>query len=123
MKLQSSYIYIKGIRMHANHGVMAQERVVGADFVVDVRAGYDVSAAMRGDDMADAVSYADVFEVIRCEMTRPSALLEHAAGRIGEALFAAFPALTSVDLRITKVNPPMGADCDGAGVELHLTRN
>jgi dihydroneopterin aldolase len=28
--------------------------------------------------------------------------------------------VTTVDLTLTKENPPMGADCDGASVELHL---
>lgn len=123
MKLQSSYIYLNGIRFHASHGVMPQERTVGADFVVDVRVGCDITHAMLTDDVDNTVSYADVFEVVKREMKRPSGLLEHVAGRIGEALFAEFPALASVDLSVTKCNPPMGADCCGAGVEVHLTRD
>lgn len=123
MKLQSSYIYLNGIRFHASHGVMPQERTVEADFVVDVRVGYDITHAMLTDDVDNTVSYADVFEVVKREMKRPSGLLEHVAGRIGEALFTEFPALASVDLSVTKCNPPMGADCRGAGVEVHLTRD
>ena len=123
MKLQSSYIYLNGIRFHASHGVMPQERTVGADFVVDVRVGYDITHAMLTDDVDNTVSYADVFEVVKREMKRPSGLLEHVAGRIGKALFAEFPALASVDLSVTKCNPPMVADCRGAGVEVHLTRD
>lgn len=123
MKLQSSYIYLNGIRFHASHGVMPQERTVGADFVVDVRVGYDITHAMLTDDVDNTVSYADVFEVVKREMKRPSGLLEHVAGRIGEALFTEFPVLASVDLSVTKCNPPMGADCRGAGVEVHLTRD
>lgn len=114
---------MNGIRFHASHGVMPQERTVGADFVVDVRVGYDITHAMLTDDVDNTVSYADVFEVVKREMKRPSRLLEHVAGRIGKALFAEFPALESVDLSVTKCNPPMGADCRGAGVEVHLTRN
>ena len=33
---------------------------------------------------------------------------------------ASFPEVTSVDLELTKLNPPMGADCEGATVEVHF---
>jgi dihydroneopterin aldolase len=29
----------------------------------------------------------------------------------------------AVDVTLTKENPPMGANCGGAGVELHLINN
>ena len=47
-------------------------------------------------------------------------LLESVAGSIVEAVSAAFPMISSIDLKLLKLNPPMGADSDGAGVELHL---
>ncbi len=120
MKLQSGYIYLRGVRFHAFHGVMPQERAVGADFAVDLRIGYDVSRAMRSDEVEDTLNYAEVYAVVKREMAQPSQLLEHVAGRIAEALAAAFPAIRSVDLAVTKQNPPMGADSKGAGVEIHL---
>ena len=53
-------------------------------------------------------------------MAVPSQLLEHVAGRIAKAIEAAFPQITSIDLVLTKLNPPMGAHSDGASVEIHL---
>ena len=53
-------------------------------------------------------------------MAVPSKLLEHVAGRIVSAINEHFPAVTSIDLTLNKVNPPMGADSMGAGVELHV---
>lgn len=120
MQIQSSYITLRGVRMHARHGVLPQETVVGADFIVDVRVGYNVERAIVTDDVRDTLSYADIYDIVKREMARPSRLVEHVAGRMGEALLKAFPAIVSVDLSVTKVNPPMGACCDGAGVEIHL---
>ena len=54
------------------------------------------------------------------EMRQPSNLLEHVAGRIAHAVQTAIPEVLSIDLKLTKCNPPMGADCAGAGVEIHL---
>ena len=37
-------------------------------------------------------------------------------GRIVEAIEKAFPKVASVEVKIKKVNPPMGSDCKGAEV-------
>lgn len=116
----SSRIFIAGLRMRACHGVLPQERIVGGDFEVNLSVEYDISRAMATDDVADTLSYADLSELVRREMTVPSNLLEHVAGRIAKAIIERWPQVQSVSLSITKLNPPMGADCDGAGVELHL---
>ncbi|MBQ9230917.1 MAG: dihydroneopterin aldolase [Prevotella sp.] len=120
MRVKSGYVFLKDVRFHAFHGVMPQERNVGADFLVSLRMGYDLSEAMASDHVEDTLNYAEVYRLVRQEMEQPSALLEHVAGRIVNTLLKRFPKVTSVDLRLMKQNPPMGADCKGAGVELHL---
>ncbi len=115
-----SYIYLRDIRLHAYHGVLEQEKAVGADFNVSLRVGYDVTAAMQSDDVCDTVNYAELYALVKREMSQPSQLLEHVAGRIVKAIQEEFPLVTSIDLELTKLNPPMGAACQGAGVEIHL---
>ena len=123
MKLTSSYIYLRQVRFHAFHGVMPQERQVGTDFVLDLRVGYPLQQAMQSDDVADTLNYAALYDLVAREMQQPSNLLEHVAGRIAEAIGQTFPQVTSIDLKLTKLNPPMGADSEGAGVEIHLINN
>lgn len=118
--LKDSYIYLKSLRFHAYHGVEAQERLTGNDYELDLRLNVDVSSATMSDRVEDTVNYAEVYRLIEAEMAKPSNLLEHVAGRIGQALIEKWPQIQSVDIRLTKQNPPMGADCKGAGVELHL---
>ena len=120
MRITSSYIILRNVRFHAFHGVMPQERKVGADFLVNLRVGYPLEQAMQSDEVGDTLNYAALYEVVKAEMMQPSNLLEHVAGRIAEAIVKCFPQVTSIDLDLTKQNPPMGADCDGAGVEIHL---
>ena len=115
-----SYITLNEVHFYAFHGVLPQERNVGGDFVVSLRLGYDISRAMQSDNVSDTLNYAEVYEFVKREMAIPSQLLEHVAGRIIRALETAYPAVTSIDLTLTKVNPPMGADCRGAGVEVHV---
>ena len=120
MRIENSYIVLREVRFHAFHGVMPQERKVGADFTVSLRVGVDLSRAIESDDVEDTLNYATLYEVVKQEMAISSQLLEHVAGRIGKAVFNHFPQVESVDVVITKLNPPMGADCNGASVELHL---
>ena len=115
-----TFIRIEKLRIRAFHGVLPQERQVGGDFTVTLRIGYPWQRAMESDDVADTLDYAAVYRLVRSEMAVPSQLLEHVAGRITKALLRQYPLITTIDLWLTKVTPPMGADCEGAGVELHL---
>jgi len=121
MKLTASYIHLKQVRFHAFHGVMPQEQQVGADFLIDLRVGYPLGKAMQSDEVGDTLNYASLYDLVAREMQQPSKLLEHVAGRIAEAIGKTFPQVTSIDLVLTKQNPPMGADCEGASVEIHLS--
>ena len=118
MRLTASYIHLRQVRFHAFHGVMPQERQVGAEFVLDLKVGYPLQQAVQSDEVADTLNYAALYDLVAREMQQPSKLLEHVAGRIAEAIGKAFPQVTSIDLELTKQNPPMGADCEGASVGL-----
>ena len=116
MHLTESYICLHEVRFYAFHGVMPQERSVGGEFFVSVKVGYPLEKAMSSDDVADTLNYAELYELVKKEMMLPSSLLEHVMGRIVEALEKAFPKVTSVEVKIKKVNPPMGSDSNGAEV-------
>lgn len=120
MKTKSSFIYLRGLRFHAFHGVSPQETVVGNDYLIDLRLGFDISKAMVSDDVEDTLNYALVYGQVEKVMKTPSKLLENVAYRIGKSLISDYPGITSIDIELTKVNPPIGSDGKGAGVELHL---
>ena len=116
MHLTESYICLHEVRFYAFHGVMPQERRVGGEFLVSVKVGYPLEKAMSSDDVADTLNYAELYELVKKEMMLPSSLLEHVMGRIVEAIEKAFPEVASVEVKIKKVNPPMGSDSNGAEV-------
>lgn len=120
MKLQKSYVCLEHLRFHAYHGVFQQERMVGNDYDVNLRLGYPLATAMQSDRVEDTLNYATVFQLVKEEMEKPSSLLENVAQRIVMVLTKTFCQIGSIDLKITKINPPMGADCKGAGVEIHV---
>ena len=122
MNISTSTITLYRMRFHAYHGVLPQERLVGNDYEVTVVMDVDISKAALSDNVADTVNYAEVYEVIQKVMSEPCHLLERVAWRISEALLSRFSTLDAVEVSITKLNPPMGADCEGAEVNIKATR-
>lgn len=100
-------IELEGMEFKAYHGCLEREKVVGNDFVVDFRGEMDMSAAAESDDLRDAVNYAEIYEVIKEEMAKPSDLLEHVTGRIVKALEEKFPQFISFSVRVSKKRPPV----------------
>ncbi len=122
MKITGSKIYLDDIRFYAYHGVMEQERQVGGEYLVSLAIETDLSEAVHTDDLADTVNYAALYALIEREMSVPSKLLEHVAGRIGQRSLEEFDNISALTVRVTKQNPPIGADCKGASVEIKMTR-
>lgn len=118
----TSYILLENIRFFAYHGVAPQETTVGNEFIVSLRLKTDITRAIESDDVADTVNYAEIHQAVKEEMDIPSKLLEHVAGRIVLRLFNDFPTVECIDLKLSKRNPPMGADIETAGVEVHIER-
>ena len=115
-------IYLDEMQFYAYHGVMEQERLVGGEYRVSLIVDADLTEAVRTDNVADTINYATLYELVKSEMAIPSKLLEHVAGRIGQRAMETFGKITTLTIRVTKVNPPMGADCKGASVEIKVKR-
>jgi len=122
MQCVEAKVFVDQIHVRAFHGVMPQERTVGGDFSVSVEVTAPIINAVKSDCVDDTVNYAVITDIVRQEMAVPSALLEHVAGRIAEKLFQTFPGIEKVWVEVRKENPPMGADCKGAGVRAYFVR-
>ena len=115
-------VFVKNIRLHAFHGVMPQERITGNDYLVSVSADCPLAVAAESDSVDDTLNYAHIYNIVKEEIALQSNLVEHVAGRIGRRVLAEFPLADNVRVEVVKLNPPMGAACDGAGVELTVCR-
>ena len=58
------YIYIKGLQIFANHGVLQEEKNMGQFFYVNAKCYYDMQKAALNDDINLALNYAEVCEYI-----------------------------------------------------------
>ena len=117
----SHKVIIRQLRLFAYHGVMEQERKVGAYFIINLEVDTDFTRALQQDDLAGTISYADLFTIIQREMALPSQLLEHVAGRIAHHLLKDFPQIQSVEILLEKLNPPIpGSQIHSSAIHLVL---
>jgi len=112
-------IFIKGLSLHAFHGVMAHEAKVGQTFTIDLDLDIDLTDAARSDKVKDTVSYAQVASCATDAFgSQRFRLIEAAAGRVADAIIADFPRVRSVAVTIHKPHAPIAATFSDVGVTL-----
>jgi dihydroneopterin aldolase len=120
----SDRIFIRGLALHAYHGVMPHEAKVGQTFTIDLELEIDLSTAARSDKVVDTVSYDKVVDVTRAAFSgQRFRLIEAAAGRVADAVLAAFPTVRSIRVTIHKPHAPIAATFDDVGVTLVRSRH
>lgn len=111
-----SFIELKEIKIHAYHGVGKQERIVGNDYLVRVKVKFDIFIAAESDSISDTLNYADIYDIVKCEMSIASNLLETVAMRIVNAIKNNFKEVKGGEVEIVKIKPPISGDVKGASV-------
>lgn len=122
MQITDYTIELRDIHLYAHHGVMEQERTVGAWFTIDLTLKLNDHSCAYSDSIESTVSYADVYEIICREMKIASNLLEDVCRRIMSRLFDNFASVTDISITLTKDTPPMGGDRLSAAVTLNGKR-
>ncbi len=123
-KTATDNIFIKGLALHAYHGVMAHEAKVGQTFQLDILLDIDLSQASRSDRLAHTVSYGLVTEIAsEAFCAQRFRLIEAAAGTVIDALLSKFPAIMKVQLTVHKPHAPIAATFDDVGVIITRGRN
>jgi len=117
-------IFIKGLALHAYHGVMTHEAKVGQTFTIDLDLEIDLSVAARSDKVMDTVSYDKVIDCVSDAFcAQRFRLIEAAAGRVADAVLAAFARVRSVRVTIHKPHAPIAATFNDVGVTLVRSRH
>lgn len=115
-------IRIEQMEFYSYHGHYEEERIVGNRFLVDLMMETDCSAAAESDRLQDALDYQKAYELVRDAMKEKSFLLEHIAQRILDTLFENFDGLEKAEVKVAKLNPPMGGKIRAVSVTLRRHR-
>lgn len=122
MQINGYDIELRDIHIYAHHGVMPQEKEVGAWFIVDITLSMNDYSCADDDKIDRTVSYADIYEIICEEMKKPSDLLEHVCKRISNSIYASFAQVEGIKITLCKETPPMGGDRLKAAVTIKSVR-
>src|SRR5687767_5029249 len=115
-------ISLEGLEFHAYHGVYPHERDSGNWFEVDIEVEADFTQGAKTDELAGTVNYETLFEIAKAEMEVPSKLLETVAANIVDRVLAKLHAVQSVNVKIDKLNPPIGGKCKRASISISRKR-
>lgn len=115
-------VILEGLEFHAYHGVYPQERSSGNKFEVDVSVETEINSTAFADDLTGTINYENLYDVVKKEMAKPSKLLERVGHAIAEQILATFPQALSVQINISKFNPPIGGVCRKASVTIRRDR-
>jgi 7,8-dihydroneopterin aldolase/epimerase/oxygenase len=117
-------IFIKGVSIHAHHGILDYEGDVGQRFVIDLELSADLAEASHSDRLSDTVSYANVVATATSAFKDANyKLVERAAGAVADAVLADFPKVRAVKVTVHKPHAPIAAIFDDVGVTITRVRS
>ena len=111
-------ILLENMEFYAYHGHYPEEQKIGNRFRLTLSLDADLQKPSETDNLADAIDYRKVYEIVKLEMQVPSRLLEHVAGRIIDSLYKALKGIEKITVKVTKLNPPLGGKIEGVSIVL-----
>jgi dihydroneopterin aldolase len=114
-----SLIQIEGMEFFSYHGHFEEESIIGTKFTVDFAFETDTTKAEKSDNLHDTINYLSVYQTIKKEMEKPSLLIETVARRILESCLLKFPLMDFAEVKIQKLNPPLGGQIKSVSITLN----
>ncbi len=111
-------IILEGLEFYAYHGVYEQEQKIGNRFSVDIKILFEYTFQKGIEELSKTVNYEKLYQCAREEMRTPSKLLETLAANIIERIATIHSSIVSIEVSVSKYNPPVGGQCERAKVTL-----
>lgn len=117
-------ITIRNLTVFANHGVFAEENVLGQKFVVSCDMKLDTRAAGLTDDLTASVHYGLVAqEICGWMQAHTCKLIEAAAEQLAAHLLMKWPLIREITLSVDKPWAPVRLPLDSVGVRITRSRH
>lgn len=116
-------IRLNNIRIHAFHGAIPTENIVGADYIVNVEVKADWGDAAKDDDLTKTINYAEINDIVREEMHKQRILIETVAESIVDRILQTFSLVEEAEVSVAKLNPPMTGEIESAEVSVKKVRD
>ncbi len=114
-------ISIENMEFFAYHGCFSEEQIIGTRFIVDLYIETNTATAEQSDKLSETINYQEVFLLVKEQMAIKSKLLEHVGRRILNLLESRYPEIEYAEIKVSKMNPPLGGKV--GSVSLTLSTN
>ncbi|HET6953201.1 MAG TPA: dihydroneopterin aldolase [Acidimicrobiales bacterium] len=115
-------IELRGLRVLGRVGILPAEMAQDQPLEVDIDLAVDLADAGASDSLDDTVDYGSVCDTVLGAIRDGHVdLLERLATKVVDAVLALDPRITSVDVAVRKLRPPVAHDLVSSGV--HLVRS
>ena len=115
-------IEVRGLTVHAHHGVHEHEREHGQRFVLDLVLVPRSALGCETDRLGDTVSYGDAARVaVEVATSTRFDLIERLAAHVADTLLARMP-LERATITVHKPDAPLGLDFDDVAVTVSRVR-
>ena len=114
-----SKISLENMEFHAFHGCLEHEQTLGNTFIVNLTLELDTKLAGETDNLEHTLNYQLVYDVVKEQMEIPSKLIEHVGQRILDSILRIFPQIEALEVRLSKLNPPLGGKVERVTIQLN----
>jgi len=115
-------IKIRNIRVYAYHGCLQEEGKIGSDYRVDLSIKANLKKSSMTDELEDTVDYVHLNRIVKEEMQIRTKLLETVANKIIERILFEIPLVDKVNVKVSKLNPPIGGNVERVTIEMKRKR-
>lgn len=115
-------IHVTGIRAYGYTGYLAEERVLGQWFEVNLAIDVDLAAAGKSDAIGDTLDYRQAIEIVTTHLqTDRFALVEKLASVIAEDILR-LDRVRQVRVQLSKLAPPIADFAGRISIEISRSR-
>jgi dihydroneopterin aldolase len=116
-------IELRGLRVLGRVGILPTERAQDQPLEIDLDLEVDLAAAGASDSLDDTVDYGGVCDAAVAAVRDGHVdLLERLATKVADAALGLDPRITSVDVALRKLRPPVAHHLTSSGVRLVRSR-
>jgi dihydroneopterin aldolase len=109
-------ILVEGIKIYAYHGCLEEEGKIGTNYIVDVAMETDFTEAAKTDDLSKTIDYVVVYNIVKTQMAVRAKLIEKVGQHIIDELKKELHGLKKVEVKVTKLNPPMNGNVERVSI-------
>ena len=118
---ERDHIFIKNLKIFANHGVYEEETKNGQDFYGNLRLYLDLRTAGRTDSLERSVNYGEVCLFLRDFLTKHTyQLIEAASYHAMKALLLEFPLVRRLEFELCKPEAPIPMEFENVSVSMEM---